>query len=333
MLSVRTVLAAIAAAVALSSAAPAGAVDLQNLTGWWIAIDDTFPTLWQRGDVTAVEEVLIINPDGRIENRVMNFWSGDPESCAKMKVCSDLPVIATARVAVKGDNVAVSERKSRSERIDSARTDARIRQVAVTAAPAWTVSLSGKSVMTVRAGATTRTFARIEPDRLRRLRAGMRISGLPASKHWRCFLAVGTARNAAFASLRDEPVTVPDFFEQYLRAASYVAVLDSLIKRPTADDRDPKARDLIAYEPEELMAEHFDGLTVPARLSDKQRLQVLAAAIAHRVRPKTAADPGHNTSALALDVPLKISLSNAEIAALTRAASNDPDAKKMFCRD
>jgi len=318
-------------AVVVMSTLPADA-DMRGLTGWWIAIDDTFPKFWERGEIRPLEEILIINADGRVEDRVMNFWSGDPQACAKTKVCSDLPLIATARVHVNGDRFAVSEYRPRSERIDAASSDGRIRQMAVTATPAWTATQSGSLLTLHAATGITRTLAKIEPDRLRRLRAGMRISGLPPAKHWRCFLAVGTVRDPAFSSLRRQPVTAPDFLEHYLRAASYIAVLDSLIKKPTADDRDLRARDLIAYETEELMAEHFDGLIIPARLADKQRLQAVAAAIQHRAYPKSAGAADDGTNALALNAS-KIGLSNVEIPALARATKHEPGANNMFSRE
>ena len=38
-----------------AAAVPAGALALRDLTGWWIAIDDTFPNLWTRSGIAAME--------------------------------------------------------------------------------------------------------------------------------------------------------------------------------------------------------------------------------------------------------------------------------------
>ena len=78
---------------------------MRDIAGWWLAIDDTFPKHWKAGAITPMEEVLQINPDGRVTDRVMNFWAGSHRACLENKVCSDVPQIAVARVRVSGDKL------------------------------------------------------------------------------------------------------------------------------------------------------------------------------------------------------------------------------------
>jgi len=200
---------------------PARALETRDLAGWWIAIDDTFPALWKTAGVVTMEELLIVAPDGGVQNRMMGFWIANADDCGKGGACSDAPLIAIARLALKGDVLSVTGRGEGSQVIDSPKRDPLIRRLAVTASPAWTASLSD-GLLILRAVTTnmTRAFARIEPNRLRRLRAGMMIGNISAHQHWRCFLANATARERAFAPLRTGRHAAPAFLDDHLRAAS-----------------------------------------------------------------------------------------------------------------
>jgi hypothetical protein len=326
--------AVIAAALAVTLAAlPASAASLRDLAGWWIAIDDTFPKLWRREGVAAVEEMLLVNPDGRVENRTMNFWSGSAEVCEKTKVCGDLPLAATARIALKGDKLIVASRRAAGGRIDSAASDADIRRLSVTATAAWNATLKDRQ-LGLRGANATRTLARIEPDRLRRLRAGMRVSGQSADKHWRCFLANATARDSAFAPIRSAKSAPPGFLDSYLRAASYLATLNSMIRRPTPDDE--QGRKLIGFDTEELLVEEFPDIRIPVSVADKRELQFKITYLERRVQGDNAVAATTAASekvfALAGGPPAKVALSEAEIASLVRVMSGDAEAKKLFCR-
>ncbi|MBI3435057.1 MAG: hypothetical protein HY056_08265, partial [Proteobacteria bacterium] len=92
--------------------------DARGLAGWWVAIDETFAKLARRGDMRPAEEVLIVNADGRVEDRVMNFWSGAADICARAKVCGDLPAIADARLRLKGDMLSFAGVRARRERVE-----------------------------------------------------------------------------------------------------------------------------------------------------------------------------------------------------------------------
>jgi hypothetical protein len=311
---------------------PAAGATLRDLAGWWLAIDDTYPKLWQRGGVAVVEEVLVLNADGRTEDRVMNFWSGSAQDCAETKVCTDLPLVAAARLALKGDKLAVGGRGDMAGRLDP-KGDGAVRKLAVTSTPNWTFALKGRELSLTAAGAA-RTFVRIEPDRLRRLRAGMRVSGHPADKHWRCFLGNATARDAAFASVRSAKSAAPAFLEPYLRAASYLATLNSMIRRPTPDD--PEGRKLIGFDTEEFLVEEFPDIRLPVAIADKRELQMKITYLERRVHGDNAAAASSAASAavsaLAGGAPVKTALGEAEIAALGRVMNDDAEAKKLFCR-
>ena len=84
---------AIVAALGVSAVVhrPAQALEAQELTGWWIAIDDTLPKLWKQGAIAPMEEVVQIEADGAVTDRVMNFWAGGAQVCLEAKVCSDFP--------------------------------------------------------------------------------------------------------------------------------------------------------------------------------------------------------------------------------------------------
>jgi len=329
----RLAAAAIAAPVVLATPTVEALIP-RDLAGWWIAIDDVFPNAWQRRAIGAMEEVVIIGGDGRVEDRVMNFRAGSPQVCAKTKVCSDLPLIAVSLARRRGNRFRFVNRYASRARLDAGRSNMLIRRIAVTANAHWTIQ-AGDGQFTLRSGKISRTFARIDPDRLRRLRAGLRASMLAPTKHWRCFLANATAREAAFAPLRKQRkdiVAPPDFLAGYLRVASYLATLDSRLAIPTADDPDAKTRDLIGFNTEELMIEHFGDVRVPASMADKTLLRARREYLEHRGKGES---PYAANVALAYDtddVAKNFPLREADIAGFAKALSNDPAAKTLFCQ-
>jgi len=231
----------------------------------------------------------------------------------------------------------------------------------------WSISTDG-GLMTLRSGTTTRLFAKIEPRRLQRLRAGIRASGLPPEKHWRCFLANATAQQPAFAPLRSEPTatvgttttpfslsnlfgqtggqaspapagsTAPatsgtsrasaDFIDRYTRVASYLMTLDAMTKFPIMDD--PVTRPFIGSEPEQLLVEEFPGITAPATAADVQRLKAQVATVEARVRDKLKELSGGGPAPAR---GARSAISDADVAAFALAASEDPEVKRQFCRE
>ena len=160
---------------------PAQAVEMRDIAGWWLAIDDTFPKHWKAGAITPMEEVLQINPDGRVTDRVMNFWAGSHRACLENKVCSDVPQIAVGRVRVSGDKLNFSNVVASNARLDTPAGEALVRKEAITASANWTVRLDGERLV-LRAGASSRTLVRVDLDRLRRLHAGMQLAGVDAER-------------------------------------------------------------------------------------------------------------------------------------------------------
>ena len=255
------------------AARPAHAVELRDVSGWWIAIDDTLPKHWKSGAIMPMEEVLQINPDGRVTDRVMNFWAGSHRACLENKVCSDLPQIANARLKVTANRWSFIQVVPANARLDTPSGEALVRQEAITAAANWTVTLDGDR-LTLR-GATpakTRTFARVDLDRLRKLHAAMRVTSFPPKDHWRCFLANATAHDKAFAPLQaGRAYAPPDFLERYLNFAGYIGALKAAIADPAIDESNEDRRRLLAVEPEELMVAHFDGVLRPPSVEDRTR--------------------------------------------------------------
>ena len=226
-----------------------------------------------RGVAVAMEELLIVDANGRAEDRGLGFWSTSPSDCANSQGCSDAPLIATARLAVKGDLVTVSERKETAQRINRANADLLIRRLAVTATPAWTVTYAeGLLILRSATANITLAFARIEPNRLRRIRAGILVNELSAQEHWRCLFANATARDPAFAPLRTGGHAAPGFLDAYLHAASYLYSLGQMGGHPRPDDRNEKMRPLAAGGFEQLAVERFPDVPIPKTETDAQRL-------------------------------------------------------------
>jgi hypothetical protein len=319
--------------------ATAQSINVRALGGWWLAIDDTFSKLWERG-VTPMEELLIINADGRFEDRTMNFYSGSAETCAKVRVCSDLPLIAYGRLRIAGSTLNIGQRGAPPNRLDSQKTDPMIRNAAFSATSPWTF-IAESGLITLQSTTVKRTFARIEPVRLRRLRAGMMGSGLPVREHWRCFLGNAMARTPAFAPLRsdrneisgavfraEQATQPPDFLDRYLRVSSYLMTLDLMIKYPLNDN--PETRQFIGNEPEQLMVEEYSDVKSPVTIVDTNRLKAQVSAIETRVRDKLKERAGGGPAPATIGHPV---VSDAEISAFAQVASDDPAAKQLFCRD
>jgi hypothetical protein len=182
--SVGVLLATALVATATLAPSPARALQMRELAGWWIAIDDTFPKLWNRDAISAMEEVLQINLDGRVQDRMMNFWAGSPQACLDNKVCSDLPLISGSRLRVNGSRIVFANVAASNARLDAGAGDALIRREAITATPEWTGSIEGDR-LTLRSTnpAKVRVLVRIVPERLRQLHAGIRVAALPAESH------------------------------------------------------------------------------------------------------------------------------------------------------
>jgi hypothetical protein len=317
---------AICVATCVSAAAPAVALTPRDLAGWWLAIDSVFPALDKSGAVS--EELLVIASDGAVEDRAMSFRHASPFVCVKSKLCSDAPLMARARLTVDGDKLAFADRAG----VDGVAPE--LAAAALTATPSWTVALSaGNALMTLRAGGVSRSFARVDPDRLRRLRAGLMTAGFPADKHWRCFLANATAADAAFAPLRKGTHTSPPFLADYLRIASYRSSLAGMGALSTADDPEPDRRALARAPVETLMVERFKDVDTPRTAADARRYRAQAAFIDQRAKNVSPQEANVVAGGLNGGVPVTVFATGPEYSALARVASRDADAKRLFCAE
>jgi hypothetical protein len=294
----------------ISAVAPAMALAPGDLAGWWLAVDGN----------ESPRELLIVAADGAVEYRVIQFQQISVPDCAQSKQCSDTPLIARGRMTAAADKLEFAGREAGAP------------DGPLTATLSWPIAASaGNRVMTLGAGSTARTLVRIEPDRLRRLRAGLMTASLPADKHWRCFVANATAADAAFAPLRKGKYAAPAFLNDYLRIASYRSSLAALGALPTADDPDADRRKLAGLPFEVLMAERFKDVDVPRTAADARRYRAQANFIEQRSR---AVSPQQaNVVAMATNggTPVTVAATGAEYSALMRVVTRDPEAKRLFC--
>src|SRR3954470_3633630 len=244
----RTAWVAIAVALGMGTLTQrASALEQQELAGWWIAIDDTLPKLWKQGAIAPMEEVVQIDADGMVSDRVMNFWAGGAQACFDNKVCSDLPALAAAKLTVSGTKVNFTDVALSDARVDSVAGSLLVRQEAVTATPEWTASLEGQRLtLRVTGSPKSRTLVKIDPDKLRRLYAGMRITNWAPEENWRCFLGNATAGEGAFAPLRTGRSTKPEFLDRYLKFAALVNAVRSAATLPASNETDEEKKKLSA---------------------------------------------------------------------------------------
>jgi len=321
-----------ALAVALLPVQRAEAAQTRDLAGWWIAIDPLFSQLYETGGIVAMEELLVIADDGRAENRFMTFFSPSPEMCRDTKEqCSDAPVVARGRVKVTGDQLAFTDVVAGDDKIDP-RSEIRLALtvLAVTGTRSWTLSLAADGcLLTLRpnllnvsslvAKIPPRTFAKIEPEPLRRARALLLARELPAAKHFRCLLGNVMAHDAAFAPLERQPRVAPPFLDGAMKAASYIGTLRDTAQRPVSDDTDPELRKLAGVKVETFMTEEFPDIRPPANVAERSALRA-------RLRTLVLHLQGDTTTA-------KLPLAAAEIADVLKAMGDGPEAKRLFCRD
>ena len=189
-------------------------------------------------------------------------------------------------------------------------------------------STRGDFVLDERASATTRTgaFARVAPNRLRALWAGLLSSGRSAHDHWRCLLANATGADPAFAPLRGgldkaarfgEP-KAPTFFEAYLRAANYEVALMGALSMVIPDDPDPKLRVLKSGAVELFMAMPFDDIARPRTAAESEKLRARQRYMTLRARSLAPDASARHEDVVLRGEPVKLALTDAELAALGR---------------
>lgn len=206
--TVRFALRLLGAVLLFLAVRPATAVEARDLAGWWIAIDRLFPQIYETESIVPMEELLIVDSAGQAENRLMRFGLANAIFCRDKKAfCSDAPVTARARIRVTGEPLAFTASTKPDDLVDDRpEIDFALRLLSVTGTWSWTLSREADGRLLVLrpnilnpsrliANIPTRTFAKIDPTRLRRLRSLLRARELSATKHWRCFLANATAND------------------------------------------------------------------------------------------------------------------------------------------
>jgi hypothetical protein len=316
----------------------------RNLAGWWISIDDTFKALWENGTIVPVEELLIIDDQGRFENRVMGFWPVDHEACRQGYACSDAPLVATGRFVVGASArsaslaLSIEEHRATATRLVSPRDDAAIRSAVVSSRQQWRIARIDptQSFLSIYRDSLSyrRTFVRVDADRLRRLRAGLMAAEVSAARHWRCWLAAAT--NSVFSVLAlpqelrfADPLSPP--VDAFVRIASYLQTAAVRAARPLPDDADPEARKRAATAVEETMVESFDGLHLPKTVQERRA----SAAIARYLRLRgqgQSADAAKAAVARNLPIPDVGAIPEDEIAALRLMLADSAEAKRLFCK-
>jgi hypothetical protein len=304
--------------------AAAGTNATSNLAGWWLAIDPLFPTMWDKAGLRAMEELLIIDEGGDVDDRAMQFFLPDAEFCTATKnpFCSDAPVVARARLSVSDGHLKVSGKVDGKASVffPDPELDRLYRRTVVTGTPSWSMLRSADGrVLTLRSdySALTRTLVKVDPDKLRRLRAGFLAMVVSALKHWRCFLANATANDHAFDAIRSGGNAAPDVLPDFLKAASYIASLDDAASRSVPDDSDPEQRKLAGAPLERIMLERFPDIRIPSTASRRDALRA-------RLKPLQARLAGQPTQVTS-------PLDDAELAALAWSHKRNADVGRLFC--
>ena len=318
---------------------PVIAVEARDLIGWWIAIDRLFPQFYETEGIVPMEELLIVGSDGRVENRFMMFSGADADLCHGKKVhCSDAPISARARIAVAGDQLTFTESVKSDNLIDDRpEMDFVLRFLTVTSTRSWTLSreVDGRLLVlrpnllnTSRliANIPTRTFAKIDPDRLRRLRAlphatDFFSASFSVTKHWRCFLANATANDPAFASL---PEPGRELFQRFSMTQPRRPATSYPWMRPGTRGCEVSRRPLdfaTQHVPvERFLIAQFPDISMPSTEAEKEPLRKRMLDMILRLRGETVGTGVHP-------------LTDRELTALARASGDDPEAKRLFCRD
>ncbi len=269
-------LSALALVASFAALTPAGAAPMEPaaLAGWWIAVDESVLGLpWE--DRAGYVELLAIAPDGAIEDRYLltrpPLLSG---ACLRDDICSDAPLVRRGLLAGAEDALSFSAIEDGPGRLARGTVaDFTLRAAAVTSRGGWSaaVDAEGGRLTLSTAGAKTRVFARIEPTRLARLRAGFLF--LPGDfSSWPCFLATATAGEPAFAGLPPTGHAPLPGFEGFLHTASYSVSALEMQNIPTPDDRFPADRRPADFPVEAFVAEPFADIHRPRNQLQKRGL-------------------------------------------------------------
>ena len=283
------------------------------LAGWWLSVDDFWPSFRGSAGMTTFEELLIVHDDGTVESRAMVFYSASAEDCAGTpSLCSDAPLIATAMLVQNESTLAFTNQQDGTAALfgGDAELDRQARQLAVSRAGPWVLSdpSGGLSLsLTTPDGQLARNLIRISPTLLKRLRAGIMVAGVSARDRWRCYLQRASGgRDAA-------GIAVPGkLIDGYLRVASYVLALHAASLEPPPGSEASQAS--VIQTREWLMVESFDDIRRPSSAAGRD---ALSDRLDRLVRPDADAS----------EVPF----TRAELDAFAAIISHGEDARRLFC--
>lgn len=275
-----------------------------------------------------------VGPLGKVENRFMAFADAEEGSCRDTKTfCSDAPVAARGRIRVKGDQLTSTDTVKPDYLIDDRpEIDFALRLLAVTGTRAWTLTAEANGEALVLrpnllntsrliANIPNRTFAKIDAERLRRLRSLLRARQISGAKHWRCFLANATANDAGFAALRTSgPQQVPAFLDNAMKVSGYYEALQQAASALLPDDELIQGGKLGKLTVERFMVERVADFPRPSNEKERALLVAYFRIFTLRLRGEPLGKA-------------KLPFTDERLAALRRAMGDGPEAKRLFCLD
>jgi hypothetical protein len=323
---------------ALWTATAAAQTQPHPLAGTWIAVDDGFPRLVGAGRLLPTEEILHIADDGRAESRLMIITGLDTHFlCMTGWGCSDMLSVRAAKAQLSGGSLVFADREETPEaaKITQQAQTLAVSLTLIATSAQWTATL-GPDNRSARfeAGGATRHFARIDPERLRTLRAALAPIPVPYSTHWRCFLSNATADDAAFDALGGTRRKPGAWLEDYLTAAAELHRLNILAAAPMPG---PGSDPALVRSAGMQVTNSFlgAGQPYPSTLAEQTRYRAVLLAISgaailddERLAMETArnVDPGFTG---------ELGVTRAGVAALRKVlhddSANDPDVRDAFC--
>lgn len=311
------------AVLAIVTASPAWAVDVAQLAGWWLAEHRALAALTERGLTQRVEELLIVETDGRFEDRTVTFVQPDEQFCRDDGICSDAPVAMRGRFVSSGDALTVEASETTKARLDHPKVDAAIRTRLVASLPSWRVQLlqNGEVLELRGTGRTTRRFARIEPDRLRRLHSAFLAAEVSAIEHWPCF------RERAAGLGVNDPRT--DEIARMLRVGALVRAIESAFRRVSLAISKPEIQ---RFRAERLLVE---PIALPTTGLSQDLVAHLGGQLAWLSTRRAGGSRAEADAALrqVAGRPGEPPVAEADIPVLRDLATSGPIAQSLFCLD
>ena len=324
-------------------ALPAAAQPISPLAGTWIAVDDGFPRLVAAGLLLPSEEILRIAADGSAQSQIMTTTGRETHfMCATGWGCSDMLPVQEAKAEVNGGSLIFVNRQPTAE---STKITQQTQLLAagltlIATSPQWVVSLeAGGTRARFESGNMTRHFARIDPERLNKLRGALDPLEVSYTDHWRCFLSNATAGDPAFDRLGGPRQKPGAWFEDYLTASAQYHRLDLLTNSPVPGDPIGAHDPLWAKSAGVQVTHSMLGPDVkwPASLAERMKYRAPLLAISAIAR--------HNDEAMGLQAARQLDpayagdtgISSAGLAAMRkvmqREASQDAEVRGVFCLD